>query len=396
MSTAYIPVSGQDTPSLRGARRGTPRGRVLAARMAVDIPPCEALPFKRRERDGIDHGKGASPCGSMDHTRKFGIAMVSMMVLTLELLSACDILSGKSEEKPPAVPLDVAAALAGSKPVFVSDYFSFIGSDDRGHVAFAIDNDRSRRRNKFSADAHVFLHDEHEGWITISGSGGYQNRRGDLLRIPDSPDFQFEGDVKGGITLVSTRNRLTLSVGPMQERFTRTTDDLLFSMGSTSATLAWRDRVIPGRVIYEYIFMVNPSPWYSYLSGLFYNDFQGLYLETSDGSDFYLRSEKGTGWSRTFGNTLGFQVLDRRSEVLEKLQVRVPERSLTTGFYRWPKAWQVSWRGSRGGGSLAVKVVDRKNVTNWLIGGFAMAVVTGELSYNGSVRPVYGLVELIR
>jgi hypothetical protein len=332
----------------------------------------------------------------MNHPREFSIALVIVMVLALDLLTASDILSGKAGEKPSRTPHDVPSVLAGSKPVFVSDYFSFVGSDERGHVAFAIDNDRSRRGNKFSADAHVFLHDERTGWVTVSGNGGYENRRGELLRIPDSPDFQFIGEVEDGITLVSPRNRLTLSIDPMQERFSRATGDALFSMGSASATLAWGDRVIPGRVIYEYLFVPNLSPWYSYLSGLFYNDFQGLYLETSDGGDFYLRSEKKTGWSRSFGNALGFQVLDRKSEVLEDLWISVPERSLAVGFYRWPRAWQASWRGSRGRGSLTVKVVDRKNVTNWFIGGFAMAIVEGELSYDGSVRPVYGLAELIR
>ena len=51
--------------------------------------------------------------------------------------------------------LDVPTALAGSEPLFVSDYFSFVGADEKGHVAFAIDNDRSRRGLKFTADAHV-------------------------------------------------------------------------------------------------------------------------------------------------------------------------------------------------------------------------------------------------
>jgi hypothetical protein len=49
-----------------------------------------------------------------------------------------------------------------------------------------------------------------------------------------------------------------------------------------------------------------------------------------------------------------------------------------------------------GPGSLSVTVVDRKNVTNWVIGGFAMAVVSGELTYDGKIGPVYGLAELIR
>ena len=37
----------------------------------------------------------------------------------------------------------------------------------------------------------------------------------------------------------------------------------------------------------------------------------------------------------------------------------------------------------------------RKNIANWLIGGFAMAIVTGNLSYNGKSFPIYGLAELI-
>jgi hypothetical protein len=313
------------------------------------------------------------------------------------MIAGCDFSSGTPGDKASgASSLDVTAAVAGPKPVFVSDYFSFIGADERGHVAFAIDNDRSRRGNKFDADAHVFLHDEREGWVKISGSGGYQNTKRELLRIPDSPDFQFKGEVKSGITLESPRNRLKLSVDPMQERFSRSTGEAIFSMGSASATLAWKDRVIPGRVIYEYIFMLNMSPWYSSVSGLFYNDFQGLYLETGDSGDFYLRNEKGTRWSRVTGEALGFLVLDQKNEVLKDLLIRVPERSLAFGFYRWPSTWQVSWRGNKGAGSLSVTVVDRKNITNWFIGGFAMAVVRGELYYGGKTRPVYGLAELIR
>jgi len=334
----------------------------------------------------------------MDRTRSFNPVKVFLLsVLAFGVITGRGFIRGEDGEKTSGPePLDVTASLAGPKPVFVSDYFSFIGSDERGHVAFAIDNDRSRRDSKFDADAHVFLHDEREGWIRVSGNGSYANRKKELLRIPDSPDFLFLGDAASGITLDSPRNGLKLIVDPMQERFTRFTSEAIFSMGSTSATLTWKGRVIPGRVIYEYIFMVNLSPWYSYVSGLFYNDFQGLYLKTAEGGDFYLRNEKGTTWSRAFGKAPGFLVLDRKSEVLDDLRTQVSERSLAFGFYTWPGTWHVNWKGSKGAGSLTVTVVDRKNVTNWIIGGFAMAVVTGELSYGGKTRPVYGLAELIR
>jgi hypothetical protein len=97
-----------------------------------------------------------------------------------------------------------------------------------------------------------------------------------------------------------------------------------------------------------------------------------------------------------FEKVMGFQVIDGQSEILRDLRIEVPERSFGFGFYRWPQAWRVSWQGSKGAGSLLLRVIDQKTVTNWLIGGFAMAVVTGELAYGGKTRHVYGLAELIR
>jgi hypothetical protein len=121
-----------------------------------------------------------------------------------------------------------------------------------------------------------------------------------------------------------------------------------------------------------------------------------LYLKTDGGGDFYLHTSKGEAWSQMFEKVMGFQVIDGQGEILRDLRIEVPERSFGPGFYRWPKFWRVSWQGSKGSGCLSVRVVDRKTVTNWIIGGFAMAVVSGELTYEGKTRPVYGLAELIR
>lgn len=291
---------------------------------------------------------------------------------------------------------DVDAALAGAEPIFVSDYFSFVGGDEKGRVVFAIDNDRSRRGRKFSADAHVVLHDEREGWIRISGAGDYENKKQELLTIPDSPDSQFFGEANSGITLRSPANKLALEVAPVRDRVCQISTEAVYSLGSTSATIKWRGRVIPGRVIYEYIFRKHLSRWYSAFSGLFYNDFQGLYLMTGDGGDFYFHTSKGNAWSDMFDRVMGFQVIDGQKEMLRDLRIEVPARVLGCGFYRWPETWKATWQGSKGAGSLSLEVVDRKTVTNWVIGGFAMAVVTGELTYGGKIRPVYGLAELIR
>jgi hypothetical protein len=151
-----------------------------------------------------------------------------------------EVSTGKTEsstENPRA--LDVTVALAGSEPIFVSDYFSFVGADEKGHVAFAIDNDRARRGRKFFADAHVVLHDEHEGWVRVSGAGDYENIKKELLPIPDSPDFQFTGEVKSGITLHSPNNKLELEVAPVHDlvRRVRWRSDLYYEFDFSDAEM---------------------------------------------------------------------------------------------------------------------------------------------------------------
>jgi len=189
---------------------------------------------------------------------------------------------------------------------------------------------------------------------------------------------------------------LTLTVEPMRERLKRENADSLYSLGDTTGMLTWKDWEIHGRVIYEYIFMTNLSPWYAIVSGLFYNDFQGLYLTTEKGDDLYLHSSKGKSWSSMFEPVLGFLVLDDLDENPADLRISVRSRRLGFGFYHRPQAWLVTWRGKEGIGTLIITVVDQETITNWLIGGFAMATVRGEINYAGKSQQVYGLAELIR
>ncbi len=46
------------------------------------------------------------------------------------------------------------------KLTYYSDYFSFIGRDDQGMVAFALDNNRGQDKDSWQAEHFVVLHDE--------------------------------------------------------------------------------------------------------------------------------------------------------------------------------------------------------------------------------------------
>ncbi|MGH7255964.1 MAG: hypothetical protein ACREI3_09315, partial [Nitrospirales bacterium] len=154
--------------------------------------------------------------------------------------------------------------------------------------------------------------------------------------------------------------------------------------------------------IYEYLFL----PDFNRLTRTYWNlwkEFQGLYAlvepvaesGTRQPGDFYLHSQRSPRLTPLVGERVGFLVLGERSEVLQDPQWRVQARNFALGFYRWPMAWEGSWSGRHGFGSVTLGLSDRKVFGNWLIGGFAMGVVRGELTYDGRTYPVYGLAELI-
>ena len=105
---------------------------------------------------------------------------------------------------------------AGAVPLsYYSDYFSFVGRDSKGWVAFALDNNRGQDGKNFQAEHFVVLHDEHEGWIRVRGNGSYPNSNHELKVIPNSEAFQFKGNPERGITIESPANQIKLSLGPV-------------------------------------------------------------------------------------------------------------------------------------------------------------------------------------
>jgi len=108
--------------------------------------------------------------------------------------------------------------VSASDLVTVSDYFSFVGADEQGHVGFAIDNNRGRDGNAYQAEHfYAVLHDEHHGWMQVSGIGRYENTNHALLSIPDSSFFQFVGQPAAGLTITSPVNQLTLRLDTIPE-----------------------------------------------------------------------------------------------------------------------------------------------------------------------------------
>jgi hypothetical protein len=87
-------------------------------------------------------------------------------------------------------------SFAAAKLSYYSDYFSFIGRDTLGFVAFALDNNRGMDGPDYQAEQFGVLYDQKSGWVKLVGTGDYDNIDGVLERIPD-PNFQYILSVPG-------------------------------------------------------------------------------------------------------------------------------------------------------------------------------------------------------
>ena len=278
--------------------------------------------------------------------------------------------------------------------LYVSDYVSFVGEDAQGRVAFALDNNRGRDGENWQAEHFVVLHDEQEGWVSLQGSGAYENSTHELQTIPPSSFFQIEGMPQTGMLINSPSNDLNLSIEPIPIRFAREHEGGRYWLGSAAAELQWKGRTLRGRVIYEYFMM----PEFNRLSRTYWGlwkHFQGLYLVIEGLGDLYVHSQESDMMAPLVGTVSGFLAVQGETKPLQVLQVTLFDHNQAWGLYRWPSAWGLHWVNKAGAGRARLEIQEFKTMGNWVIGGFGMGIVHGIVHYNGKDYPVYGLAELI-
>lgn len=280
------------------------------------------------------------------------------------------------------------------KLAYYSDYFSFVGRDDKGAVAFAIDNNRGQDGDTWQADHFLVLYDEHQGWQEVKGNGLYDNREHLLTRIPDSDYFTFKGAPAAGMELASAANDLRLAMEPITPAMTRRKGLSEYALGSAAATLYWNGRTIHGRVIHEYLYL----PAFNRLSrryfGMF-DDFHGIYATVDGAGDLYFHRQQSDFLAQLVGHEEGFVVLDGQRAELEALETDIPQRSFAWGFYRPPQRWQGRFKAAGHDYQLHLQLEAPNAIANWVIGGFIMGIVKGELIRDGKRFQVYGVGELI-
>lgn len=284
--------------------------------------------------------------------------------------------------------------VASFELVYVSDYVSFVGTDSQGHVAFAIDNNRGKDGKTYQAEHFLVLHDEQQGWVPLAGNGAYDNNKRELLSIPNSSNFVFQGLPRTGLTIRSATNQLTLKISPIEGHISRSHDGSRLWMGSAPGTLEWKGRLLKGRVIYEYLLIPNFNRLTKTYFGL-WKEFQGFYLSVDGEGDFYLHSQQSEKFAPLLKELAGFSIFEGKPDQLDAINFTIQDKDFALGLYRWPTKWNIAWKGSKGAARMDLQLTDRKVLGNWGIGGFAMGIVQGNISYAGREWPYYGLVELL-
>ncbi len=291
---------------------------------------------------------------------------------------------------------------AEERLAYYSDYFSFIGADDRGRVAFALDTNRGQDGVEFQAEHFVVFHDEKNGWQKLQGNGSFANPAGKLLSIPNSAHFHFQGLPGTGMVIESPANRLVLKIQPIPMVIDRHYLNDRYRMGSAPATLNWRDRSLRGRVIYEFVHFNNWNRLNRTYFG-FWKNFHGLYLMTvnpvtKEPGDFYLHSQQSNKRKSLVGLVDGFAVIDGNILHLRDTQIRVGSKRPALGFYLWPNSWTGHWQNEAKSERIEfnLRLTERKTFGNWVLGGFAMGIVKGVVSHQGRTLDAYGLGEIIK
>ena len=286
---------------------------------------------------------------------------------------------------------------ATSTLAYVSDFFSFVGRDASGRVAFSLDSNRGQDGDTWQAEhLVVLLHDEQQGWQELKGSGSYENKEKKLSKIPNSPFFEFQGDPKTGLTIKNSRSHLILEIQPVKERVSRTMGASQYRMGSASGTMTWQGRTLAGWVIHERLTLADFNRLTHQYFDLWTESY-GVYAWAEDSQDFlyFHKQANETRLTPLVGNLVGFGVFTNRDERLQNLQLTVVDSTQAWGFYQWPRNWKGQWIGRQGPGSIAMKVSDLQVISNFILGGLAMGIIQGEITYNGKTRPIYGMAELL-
>jgi hypothetical protein len=276
-----------------------------------------------------------------------------------------------------------------------SDFVSFVGRDEKGRVAFALDTNRGRDREKFQAEHFGVLYAEGTGWVALEGNGEFANPDAKLRELASSKHYRYDGTPTTGLKIVGATNSLELVVEPFTLHTHRERKGATFDTGSAAATLTWKGRKLVGRAIYEGCYLPDTNLIADPDMDYFGDGWHGLYALVDGVGDLRLHLAAGDV-SKLVLPQQGFLVLDGEPRLAKKLDFVAEDWSQGGGFFRWPSRWRASWLDREKAAKLELALTEREVILTWVVGGFAVAIAKGELVIDGVKHEVWGLGQIIR
>lgn len=293
------------------------------------------------------------------------------------------------------LPAVVTGAASAQKIIaYHSDYFSFVGEDDEGLVAFAIDNNRGQFGDLYQADHFIEYFDDKRGFVRMKGDGRYPNNARTVTEIPPSEHWRVKGKPESGITLSSRNNELNLIVPPLAPIYRNTTAFGSFWVSSSNAKLTTGNREVDGRLIYEFIQFndrnrlagIRKGPW---------QNFNGLYVAIDGKYDLYFHHRDDP--APLAEQRAGFATWSEPSRITNLQPAPGESVKADDGSYHWPMTWGGTFSYQDNAYQYLMRARNRDVVHNWETGGFAMSIVDGEVwSVDGDERrQAVGYAELL-
>ena len=211
---------------------------------------------------------------------------------------------------------------------------------------------------------------------------------------PTLPHSRFKGRQIAAGRLAAHQTTSRLSIEPIPERLSQSDSGGRFWMGSAPAILELGNRIVKGRVIYEFFMMPDFNRLTRTYWGL-WSGFQGLYLSVKGLGDLYVHNQESEMLAPLIGTLNGFVAVQEETENFQILQLTTTDLSQGLGLYKWPMKWVGRWLSEKGSGTVELNLSEFNRIATWVIGGFAMGIVRGTVTYKGQTYEVYGLGELI-
>ncbi|MEZ6017643.1 MAG: hypothetical protein R3F49_21215 [Planctomycetota bacterium] len=346
--------------------------------------------------------------------RPRALALLVPLALTLGQSSLALAAQGPelaTERAAPDLPNGPIERDEAAKLEYLSDFFVFAGREASSDgkpgkgLVFAFDANRGREKQKYAAEHFAVLWVEGRGWVDLDVTQSLPGAAAQFARavgvgLPTCERAQVAGDAFAGLTIEVPKVALKLVAEPIGVETDRRNGGDVFLTGATKGRLTLGERAFVGVVHHEFTYLVGVNPLAKTYTDLFGEGFHSVYALLGAKDALRLHRTGGT-LEPLIGRHSGYLVRDGAEAgagELPAFKLETAKKSLG-GLFRWPGRYDIGWRegaaDARRRIEVKVDLKDRETLINYVFGGVAIAIASGELVDGAQREPVLGFTLIV-